>query len=71
MDKLPGLLLALALAIVGNVAADAFSRAIGMSPGAISGIMVAILLGLAISNFVGLPDVLRPGVTYAVKGGVH
>ena len=68
MDKLPGLLLALVLAIVGNVAADAFSRAIGMSPGAISGIMVAILLGLAISNFVGLPDMLRPGVTYAVKG---
>ena len=68
MDKLPGLLLALVLAIVGNVAADAFSRAIGMSPGAISGIMVAILLGLAISNFVGLPDLLRPGVTYAVKG---
>ena len=60
MDKLPGLLLALALAIVGNVAADAFSRAIGMSPGAISGIMVAILLGLAISNFVGLPDPLMP-----------
>jgi uncharacterized integral membrane protein (TIGR00698 family) len=68
MDKLPGLLLALALAVVGNVAADAFSRAIGMSPGAISGIMVAILLGLAIANFAGLPDVLRPGVAYAVKG---
>ncbi|MFO1407839.1 MAG: putative sulfate exporter family transporter [Steroidobacteraceae bacterium] len=68
MNKLPGLLLALVLAVVGNVAADAFSRAIGMSPGAISGIMVAIVLGLAISNFVGLPDALRPGVTYAVKG---
>ena len=68
MDKLPGLLLALVLAIVGNVAADAFSRAIGMSPGAISGIMVAILLGLAISNLVGLPERLRPGVNYAVKG---
>ncbi|MFO1394074.1 MAG: putative sulfate exporter family transporter [Steroidobacteraceae bacterium] len=68
MKNLPGLLLALVLAVVGNVAADAFSRAIGMSPGAISGIMVAILLGLAISNLVGLPAMLRPGITYAVKG---
>ena len=33
-----------------NFAADAFSHAINMSPGAISGIMVAILLGLAIGS---------------------
>jgi uncharacterized integral membrane protein (TIGR00698 family) len=67
MDKLPGLLLALVLAIVGNLAADAFSRAIGMSPGAISGIMVAILLGLAIRNTIGMPAVYEAGVRLGLK----
>lgn len=68
MKEIPGLLMALALAIIGNIAADAFSRAIGMSPGAISGIMVAILLGLALGNFFTLPEWLKPGITFAVKG---
>lgn len=68
MNRVPGLLLALAFAILGNVAADAFSRGIGMSPGAISGVMVAILLGLGLGNFFRLPDWLKPGITFAVKG---
>ena len=68
MNRIPGLLLALLLAIVGNFVADAFSRAIGMSPGAISGIMVAILIGLALGNFFTLPEWLKPGITFAVKG---
>jgi uncharacterized integral membrane protein (TIGR00698 family) len=39
-----------------------------MSPGAISGIMVAILIGLALGNFLTLPGWLKPGITSAVKG---
>ena len=68
MKQIPGLLLALAFAIIGNLAADAFSRAIHMSPGAISGIMVAILLGLALGNLFTLPDWLKPGIAFALKG---
>ena len=68
MSKIPRLLLALAFAIIGNIAADAFSRAIHMSPGAVSGIMVAILLGLALGNLFTLPDWLKPGIAFALKG---
>lgn len=68
MNKIPGLMLALAMAILGNLVADAISRAVHMSPGAISGIMVAILFGLALGNFCRLPDWLAPGIVFAVKG---
>jgi len=67
MNAIPGFLLALALAFVGNVLADAIAGALGMGPGAISGIMVAILLGLAIGNLLALPASLRPGIDFAVK----
>jgi uncharacterized integral membrane protein (TIGR00698 family) len=67
MKVLPGLLLAFALAIVGNFIADRLALSIGLGPGAISGIMVAILLGLALGNLATLPAMLKPGIDFSVK----
>jgi uncharacterized integral membrane protein (TIGR00698 family) len=67
MNAIPGLLVAFALAVAGNYLADALAAALGLGAGAISGIMVAILLGLAIGNLVTLPAALKPGIDLAVK----
>jgi uncharacterized integral membrane protein (TIGR00698 family) len=67
MQVFPGLMLAVMLAILGNYLADLLSAALGLGHGAISGIMVAILLGLAIGNLFRLPAVLKPGISFAVK----
>jgi uncharacterized integral membrane protein (TIGR00698 family) len=47
--------------------ADSLSAALGLGQGAVSGIMVAILLGLALSNAVRLPDAFRDGIAFAVN----
>jgi uncharacterized integral membrane protein (TIGR00698 family) len=67
MNALPGLALAFILAVLGNLLADRASAALGLGPGAVSGIMVAILLGLAVGNIVRLPAWLKPGIAVAVK----
>jgi uncharacterized integral membrane protein (TIGR00698 family) len=67
MKKIPGLLFALALAVLGNYVADSIAAALGLGPGAISGIMVAILLGLALGNLFVLPGALKPGIDFSVK----
>jgi uncharacterized integral membrane protein (TIGR00698 family) len=67
MNAIPGLLVAFALAVAGNYLADWIAAALGLGPGAISGIMVAILLGLAIGNLFTLPASLKPGIGVAVK----
>ena len=67
MKVIPGLLLAFALAVLGNYLADAIASALGLGPGAISGIMVAILLGVALGNVFSLPEALKPGINVAVK----
>jgi len=67
MKILPGLALAVVLAVVGNYLADHLAVALGFGPGAISGIMVAILLGLVLSNLVRLPAWVGPGASFAVK----
>jgi uncharacterized integral membrane protein (TIGR00698 family) len=67
MNVIPGLLLAFALALAGNYIADWIAAALGLGAGAISGIMVAILLGLAIGNLFTLPASLKPGIGVAVK----
>jgi len=67
MNAIPGVLLAFALAIAGNLLADSLSAALGLGQGAVSGIMVAILLGLALSNAVRLPDAFRDGIAFAVN----
>jgi uncharacterized integral membrane protein (TIGR00698 family) len=67
MNVIPGFLVAFALAVAGSFLADALAHALGMGPGAISGIMVAILLGLAVGNLFPLPAALKPGIDFAVK----
>ena len=67
MKVIPGLLLAFALAVLGNYLADWLALSLGLGPGAISGIMVAILLGLALGNLLKLPAALKPGIDFSVK----
>ncbi len=67
MKILPGLLLAAALAVLGNILADYIAAALGFGHGAISGIMVAILLGLALGNLAKLPEAFSAGISFAVK----
>ncbi len=67
MKVIPGLLLAFALAVLGNLLADWLALSLGLGAGAISGIMVAILLGLALGNLFTLPSTLKPGVDFSVK----
>lgn len=67
MNVIPGLLIAFALAVAGNFLADRLALALGLGPGAISGIMVAILLGLVLGNVLRLPAALKPGISFAVK----
>jgi uncharacterized integral membrane protein (TIGR00698 family) len=67
MKILPGLLLAVALAILGNLLADHLAAALGFGHGAISGIMVAVLLGLTLGNLAKLPAAFSAGISFAVK----
>ena len=67
MSVVPGLLIAFALAVAGNFLADRLALSLGLGAGAISGIMVAILLGLALGNLLRLPAALKPGISFAVK----
>lgn len=67
MNVIPGLLIAFALAVAGNFLADRLAVSLGLGAGAISGIMVAILLGLALGNLLKLPAALKPGIGFAVK----
>ena len=67
MSVIPGLLVAFALAVAGNFLADRLALWLGLGAGAVSGIMVAILLGLALGNLLKLPAALKPGIGFAVK----
>lgn len=67
MNRLPGLLLALALALLGKFLADGLAPLLGMQKGAISGIMMAILLGILVSNLLKLPAALEPGIAFSLK----
>jgi len=64
----PGVALALALAILGTLLAEWFGvRVLGFAKTPVSPILVAILLGLAIRNTVGLPAVYESGLKLALK----
>ena len=63
---LPGFLLALLLALAGEHLAGAIAPALGLQKGAISGIMMAILLGILVNNVSRLPEALRPGIKFSV-----
>jgi uncharacterized integral membrane protein (TIGR00698 family) len=64
---LPGLTLAAVLAILGGALADRASAALGLAAGSVSGIMVAVLLGLAVGNLFELPAALKEGIAFAIE----
>jgi uncharacterized integral membrane protein (TIGR00698 family) len=72
LSVLPGILAALAVMIVGFWLADVIGSAIlaaqGLTSGGspISGVPVAIVLGLLIRNVVGVPASLAPGLKFSV-----
>jgi uncharacterized integral membrane protein (TIGR00698 family) len=66
MHVLWGFLLALGLALAGEFAAGLVAPALGLQKGAISGIMMAILLGIIVNNVFRLPQALRPGIQFSV-----
>lgn len=68
MKQLPGLFLALVLAVSGKLVADALAAALGLQKGAVSGIMLAIVLGILVGNLLRLPGFVQPGIQFALKG---
>jgi len=66
MNAIWGFLLALFLALAGESLAGVVAPALGLQKGAISGIMMAILLGILVNNLFKLPEVLRPGIKFSV-----
>jgi len=66
MNAIWGFLLALLLALTGEYLAGIMAPALGLQKGAISGIMMAILLGILVNNLFRLPEVLRPGIRFSV-----
>jgi hypothetical protein len=66
MNVIWGFLLALFLAFSGEYLAGIIAPALGLQKGAISGIMMAILLGILVNNLFKLPEFLRPGIKFSV-----
>ena len=66
MNIIWGFLLALFLALAGEYLAHVATPALGLQKGAISPIMMAILLGILVNNIFKLPEALRPGIKFSV-----
>ncbi len=67
MNKMPGLLLALVIAVVGGWSAEFIGTTLmGLPKSPVSGIMMAILIGILVSNIVKLPATLQPGIKFSV-----
>ncbi len=64
---MPGLALALLIAMAGRILADLPSAALGFDKTPLSPILVAILLGLLLRNAIGLPTVYEAGLQLALK----
>lgn len=64
----PGVALAVALALAGEAVATWFgTRVLGFESSPVSGILIAILLGLAIRNTIGLPMVYDAGLRLCLR----
>jgi len=64
----PGVVLALGLAYVGRLGANWLGKSVlGFAESPVSPIMVALLLGLAIRNAVGLPAVYEGGLKFCLR----
>jgi uncharacterized integral membrane protein (TIGR00698 family) len=67
MSRVPGLLLAFAIALVGAWSAEFIGVTLmGLPKSPISGIMMAIVIGILIRNTLGLSGYLQPGITFSV-----
>ena len=67
MNILPGFLLALAIAVAGGWSAEFIGTTLmGLPKSPISGIMMAILIGIAVSNLIKLPAISQPGIKFSV-----
>ena len=67
-DRVPGVFLAAALAFLADAAAGAIGRALfggGVNP--ISGIPVAIAMGIALCNGIGIPEVFHAGLLACMR----
>ncbi len=64
---LPGLALALLIALTGRVLAELPNAVLGLDKTPLSPILVAILLGLLLRNAIGLPSVYEAGLQLALK----
>lgn len=62
----PGVILASVVVLVAAAVAELINRALGYE-GLVSFILVAIVLGMALRNTVGLGDVFAPGVAFTLK----
>ena len=68
MNVLPGLILALLLALAGQQLSHVIGVTwMGMPKSPVSGIMMAILLGILIRNTIGLKALFDPGVEFGLK----
>jgi uncharacterized integral membrane protein (TIGR00698 family) len=64
---LPGVMLALILALAGGYLADLIGiELMGLEKSPVSPIMMAILLGILLRNTIGLNDVFQPGVRFSL-----
>lgn len=67
MNRIPGLLLALLIAVIGQYLAEFIGVTLmGLPKSPISGIMMAILIGILVSNVISLPAAVGPGVKFSV-----
>lgn len=67
MKRLPGVLLAGALAALATAAADALgTRLLHLERTPVSPVLVGIVLGIVLGNATRLPDAVRPGLRFAV-----
>ena len=67
MRIIPGLLLALLLALSSQVLSDFAGTAMGLDKSPVSAIMLAILLGIVLRNTVSLPALLQPGIDFGLE----
>src|SRR3989440_6712782 len=63
----PGVLMALALAYLGNVISEIVGKAMGYEKSPISPIMLAVVLGLMIRNTIGVPAAYEAGLRLCLK----
>ena len=68
IELLPGLVLTAAVAWLGLWSSKWIGQTLlGLPKSPISGIMMAIIIGLLIGNVIKLPQILRPGIRFSLK----